>query len=269
MNALLLLALTISSTPHAHDATPPSPAPEPSPLEVAWIFHEGERALFVLAEDAATLITGLDLDAGDRAQATQTDLDGDGRMDVSIHVQEPDRKRVHHVRMSSDVPPVLSLSGGGGDQTIVDLVGDLDNFGFGAGQVPCAFFDNSGPGDLEIFDAEPTSESEIDVWTHDLSEFDIDEAPSLVVATLEIRETFSDPGEDSTLIVELSQDISFEAAGSDCSGGCVCDFGTVQTFTTTTSDAAFLRDFAVVVQFYENEDDIGLDYSMLTLDLTF
>lgn len=178
---------------------------------------------------------------------------------------------VHQVYLDSDMPDVIPICPKGPDVlfSVATLVGDKDNFGFGSGVVPCAFFDNSGAEDVGVFDRELSSGDEVEVWHHTKSSQEVIESVSSrknVIINLKIRETFSDPGVGSTINVADKLTFQLEADGSDCSGGCECHFGTIHTFTFSKKKVRkALRKHDLKITFTENGDDIGLDYSELVI----
>ena len=147
---------------------------------------------------------------------------------------------------------------------IVHLVGDEDNFGFGAGGVDCAFFDNSDLViDLGIFDLELNGGDEVVGWEHDFREDprfgDGFVADSVLV---EIRETFSD-NVGSLLYID-GVEVPFVDQPA-CQSGCNCS-PVVRSFYFTGEDAAFANDGMIQIVFSEQGDDIALDFSRVTIN---
>lgn len=144
--------------------------------------------------------------------------------------------------------------------TIVSLAGDQDNFGYGLGNnVPCAFFSNTGAGDLGIFDRELTSGDSVYTWSHN---FAAQLPPGFVLdsVTLEIREIFSDGNPSTSRIVIDGTERVFTINGPS-----LCGPAKVQTFTFDATTGAFAADGVVAMTFRENGDDIGLDYSRMVI----
>ena len=225
-----------------------------------WIGHE--LALEVHFQESTRWVTGFASGPEDRVALALRDFDRDGQTDVVVAVSGASGSFVHHVALTRDLPMVLSLAS---VAVADDLVSDRDNFGFGSGSVPCAFFDNSDPVvDLGIFDREASGGDPTDTWVHDLSGTSLPTAPAPILFQLQIRETFSDPGVNSTIAIDGRAGF-LEIDGTDCTGGCACTFGTVHTISTVLTAYAFLADGQVVVTFEEHGDDIGLDYSYLTI----
>jgi hypothetical protein len=227
---------------------------------------EGDPSILVRFADVTLLVTGLGVSASDSIGVTARDVNGDGQADLHVDVQGPASHAIHHVVLEPGLPPIVDVKNvhGLGSFVFTSLVSDEDNFGFGGGSVPCAFFDNSGPGDVGVFDRELSGGDEVETWTHDVS--GIPFQPTFAQITFETRETFSDPGLDSTLDFDLGAGSEFlEKYGSDCTGGCICAFGTVHTFTFRGDPSGLLPDGSVVVTFTENGDDVGLDYGRLTI----
>ncbi|HEX9694737.1 MAG TPA: hypothetical protein VGB64_00320 [Actinomycetota bacterium] len=143
--------------------------------------------------------------------------------------------------------------------TLVNLAGDIDDFGYGLGNpIPCVFFDNSGPGDLGVFDRELTSGDEVEAWTHTLG---LPAGATVSSVFIEIREIFSD-FDASSLTVDGTT-MPFVVNGPSFCGPPV-----VQTFEFTGGAAAFANDGIIDLVFNENGDDIGLDWSRVTVEYT-
>ena len=78
--------------------------------------------------------------------------------------------------------------------TIISLVGDYDNFGYGgAGAPPCEYYDLSGANDVGVFDRELTGGDETDTWVHNFTG-DAGYGAGFVATDVlvELREYFSD-----------------------------------------------------------------------------
>ncbi len=143
---------------------------------------------------------------------------------------------------------------------IISLVGDEDNFGYGGSDTPsCSFYDFSDPiTDLGIFDREYSDTSDnIESWTHDFTN-SIDNGFIADEVVIEIREYFSD-NENSTITID-GNSYSFTINGFSA-----CNFPVIQTFTFTGQAASFANDGIINITFNENGDDIGLDYSKVTI----
>ena len=151
---------------------------------------------------------------------------------------------------------VLSSAGA---VTIVDLVGDQDNFGYGGtANPPCVFYNLSEPvDDLGIFDRELTSGDEVESWTHD---FTSSLCPGFVADSVlvEIPEKFSDFTR-STITIDGTT-LNFTPNGFSRCGPFI-----LQTFLFTGTAAAFANDGIVNITFRELGDNIALDYSRLTV----
>jgi len=255
MQVVALLFLLAAQSPA------PAPASKSSGLPAAWVSLAGEPALQVQLAAGTRWIRGFGITPLDQVSVTQSDMNHDGELDVTVRIQSQAGLRLHHVLLSDALPPLLDLAAG---PVFVDLVSDEDNFGFQAGSVPCAFFDNSEPEDLGVFDREPAG-PEVDTWSHDLSAF-VPELTASALVTLELREAFSDPVLDSQLVIETHPPLSFERAGSDClAGTCLCAFGTVHAFSGVVDDLSSLLDGSLEVAFLEGLDNIALDWSRLSI----
>jgi hypothetical protein len=228
----------------------------------SWTSQGGQPVLLVHFAGTSRWIRGFGITPEDVVTLEKEDLNLDGQTDVTVRVEGPAGRFLHHIMVSEALPPLLDLAAGGVFQ---ELVSDEDNFGFGAGAVPCAFFDNSEPEDVGIFDKVVTG-SKVNTWTHDLSAITPDLNP-LASVIVEIRETFSDIGAGAQVFIDGLGPFTLERSGLDCTGGCICAFGTVHTFAGIVLSAEFLADGEVVVSMVENGDDVGLDWSRLTIDL--
>lgn len=149
-----------------------------------------------------------------------------------------------------------------GSITIVDLAGDDDNFGFGAGRpVDCGSFNLSGANDLGVFDREAVGLSEVRSWAHDFhTQVTLAVCPRFTASDVlvEVPEVFSN-GTGSTIEIDgITQ--PFASAPFQ-----VCGVPTIRTFHFTGDAAAFANDGIVPIIFKENGDDIALDYSRLTV----
>ena len=216
-------------------------------------------------------ITGFGIVPEDVVVISRPDLDRNGIPDLTLHVSGPSREFYHHILLSHQLPPLLDV---GQDPFLSDLVSDEDNFGFGSAVIPCDFFDNTGPGDVGLFDRELFAGDEEETWEHDLSEFAPPPVlPESILISLEIRETFSDLGGTSTttqsaLVIETMEPLLFARSGLDCSSGCEsCSFGIVHRFSSVLDTYGDLEDLSVQVTFFENNDDIALDWSRLSIVL--
>lgn len=141
---------------------------------------------------------------------------------------------------------------------VINLVGDVDNFGYGGtANPPCSFYNLSEPGDdLGIFDRELTSGDEVESWTHT---YTIPMGVTVNSVLIEIPEKFSD-GNSATIQIDGTI-YSFVVNGVTR-----CNSPIVQTFFFSGASAAFAADGVVNMTFRENGDDIALDYSRLTIN---
>ncbi len=251
-----LAALVAAQNP---SSAPVSARPD---LLTSWTSWGGEAVLQAHFAGSSHWIRGFGITPHDTVSILPEDMNHDGQTDVTVRIQAPGGQLLHHVLMTEALPPLLDLDAG---PAFESLVSDEDNFGFGAAPVPCAFFDHSEPEDVNVFDEEADELGlEVDAWSHDVSAF----LPSLTgsaLVSLEIRELFSDAGADSKLVVESTLALSFERAGSDCASGCSCAFGTVHVYSGVLDELSSFLDGSVDVVFEENLDDIGLDWSRLTI----
>ena len=145
---------------------------------------------------------------------------------------------------------------------IVDLVGDMDNFGYGGDAPnPPQAFDNSGAGDLGIFDQAQTADFETFSWTHDFTSspgFGTGFVATRVV--VDIPEMFAD---NTSATIQFDDGIPFQFVDveNDVSGSVVN-----RQFVFDGPDAAaFANDGIVEITFNENLDDIALDFSQITV----
>lgn len=149
-----------------------------------------------------------------------------------------------------------------GAATIVELVGDADDFGHGgSGPIPVEFYNKSGPGDLGVFDLVLAAGDEVRSWTHDFTD-DPAFGPGFSASSvlLEIPENFLN---SIAPTIEIDgRVLRFFTGGSLVSDG-VAD---VQSFLFLGAAAAFADDGVVNVTFRENGDDVALDYSRLTVE---
>lgn len=138
------------------------------------------------------------------------------------------------------------------------LVSDEDNFGYGGtARPPCAFYDRSEPEDVGVFDRELNGGDPVDRWTHIALGLPL----PIVRVKLEVREYFTD-ADIST--IEVDGRVLRFATGTFSR----CEDPIVRTFTFTGADAAFAADGVVNVVFRENGDDVALDWSRLTIELS-
>ncbi|HJW85745.1 MAG TPA: hypothetical protein VJ440_03845, partial [Candidatus Brocadiaceae bacterium] len=243
--------------------------PRINDVQAVTVEEKGETTVKVNAGNKIRRITSLGFDAGDQINVKTKNVDNEGN--VVVIISNSTQHIVHQVYLDSDMPDVIPICPKGPDVlfSVKTLVGDKDNFGFGSGNVPCDFFNNSGANDVGVFDRELSSGDEVEVWHHTKSSQEIIESVSSrknVIINLKIRETFSDPGVGSTINVADKLTFQLEADGSDCSGGCECHFGTIHTFTFSKKEVRkALRKHDLKITFTENGDDIGLDYSELVI----
>jgi len=145
--------------------------------------------------------------------------------------------------------------------SIVSLVGDMDNFGYGGtDNPPCEFYDLSGPEDVGVFDRELAGGDEEDNWTHDFTaDPNYCSGFEATTVTVEIPEKFSDYN-----ISDISIDGNvLDFAVSDFT---YCNAAAVRTFTFTGAAAAFANDGVINITFTENGDDVALDWSRVTVE---
>lgn len=256
---MLLVSLAALLTVQTSASTPVSGRPD---LLTSWSSWEGEPVLHLYFEGSSHWIRGFGITPFDDVAVEAEDMNDDGQTDVTVRVQTPEGRTLHHILLTDALPPLLDLAAG---PAFVSLISDEDGFGFGPGGELCTFFDHGEPEDVGVFDKEIQG-FEIDAWSHDVSVF----APSLTgsaLVTLEIREMFSEDSFDSKLVVESTKAFSFERAGSDCgSGDCfTCALGTVHVYAGVLDDLSSFLDGAVSVDFEEGGDDIALDWSRLTI----
>jgi hypothetical protein len=145
--------------------------------------------------------------------------------------------------------------------TIVSLVGDMDNFGYGGGaNPPCVFYDLSDPvTDLGIFDRELTSGDAVDSWTHDFrGDPNFGAGFNATSVLIELPEKFSD-------FTASTLDIDGTTVFATPNGFSRCGPFILQTFLFTGAAAAFANDGVINITFRENGDDIVFDYSKITI----
>ncbi|WP_428387327.1 hypothetical protein [Mucisphaera sp.] len=144
---------------------------------------------------------------------------------------------------------------------IVNLVGDMDNFGFD-GPLRVDFFDNREPDDLPVFDAVINDDGTTPrAWQHDFTD-QLDQlanAPQLEVH-VDILEVFSvDIGVQPTISID----------------GILLPFGNrdrdpvrpeLQRCTFTGPEAEFVRDGIVQLELFENGDNLAIDFSRITIN---
>lgn len=141
--------------------------------------------------------------------------------------------------------------------TVQNLVGDMDNFGYGVGNsVPCAYFDNREPEDIGVFDFEGIG-NQTKNWTHNLS---LPAGATVTSVVVEVREIFSDPTGSDQIVIDGTT-LPFNINGNSNCGPAIS-----QVFEFTGVDAAFAADGTIDIQFLENGDDIALDYSQVTVE---
>ena len=266
---IAFIAMVIGIIPAIANLVQAENPPRTNNVQTVAVEEKGEIAVKVTAGNKITRITSLDFNAGDEVSVKTKNLDNEGN--VVVIISNSTQHIVHQVYLDSDMPDVIPICPKGPDVlfSVKTLVGDKDNFGFGSGNVPCDFFNNSGANDVGVFDRELSSGDEVEVWHHTKSSQEVIEAISArknVIINLKIRETFSDPGLGSTINVADKLTFQLEADGSDCSGGCQCHFGTIHTFTFSKKEVRkALRKHDLKITFTENGDDIGLDYSELVI----
>lgn len=141
---------------------------------------------------------------------------------------------------------------------VINLVGDVDNFGYGGtANPPCSFYNLSEPGDdLGIFDRELSGGDEVESWTHT---YTIPMGVTVNSVLIEIPEKFSDFNSATIQIDGTTYPFVVN-------GVTRCDNPIVQTFFFSGASASFAADGVVNMTFRENGDDIALDYSRLTIN---
>ena len=101
-------------------------------------------------------------------------------------------------------------------------------------------------------------------WTHDLSAF-VPELMEFELATVEFREAFTDRAAGAQVFFDALGPLTVERSGLDCTGGCICAFGTVHSYTGLVLSSLFLADGKLVVKLVEGGDNIALDWSRMTV----
>ncbi|MDB2687278.1 PEP-CTERM sorting domain-containing protein [Mariniblastus sp.] len=149
------------------------------------------------------------------------------------------------------------------DIVIVDLVGDMDNFGFGSGtNSNGGGFDNSqDPNDLGgTFDQVETGESQTFCWTHDFTGSP-NFGPGFVATSVmvDIPEMFADL-DFATIEFDGMPPVSFTDGMLNRTGNAIN-----RQFFFNGTNAAFANDGIVKITFKENGDDIALDFSQITV----
>ena len=237
-----------------------APAAARPDLLTAWSSFGGEPVLLVHFAGSAHGIRGFGIEPHDDVALQAEDMNQDGQTDITVRILSTSGQVLHHILLTDALPPLLDLGAG---PAFTSLVSDEDNFGFGAAGVPCSTFDNSEIEDVGVFDVELLFPGP-DAWAHDLGAF-TSQLTDTAMVTLELRETFSDPGHDTKLSVESLLPFSFERQGSDCTGGCLCAFGTLHVFTGVLDDLSTFLDGNVKVEFDDGPDPTALDWSRLTI----
>lgn len=144
-------------------------------------------------------------------------------------------------------------------QTLVSLVGDKDNFGYGgSANPPCVFYNNAvgslPTGDGAVFDQEQSQNNQTKSWTHN---FTLPTGATITSATLQVREYFSENNLSTISLDGVTS--SFTPNGfAPCSGP-----PKIQVFNVAP---ASLTDGQLNVIMLENTDNITLDYSELTIN---
>ncbi len=251
--------------------------PRSNGAQTVVVEENGETTIKVTTGNKIRRINKLGFNAGDMIDVQTKNVDNEGNGGVTIinntqHI-------VHQVYLDSNMPEVIPIypNESSASFSVKNLVGDKDNFGFGGGTVPCAFFNNTGTEDVGVFDRELSGGDEVENWHHPKSSWqpaasfqDVFSTLSArersrLIITLQIRETFSD---STTPTINISNVQTFPFDRTDCSSGCQCNFGTIHTFTLSAKKVLkpIIND-ALDVTFSENGDDVGLDYSEFTLSL--
>lgn len=136
--------------------------------------------------------------------------------------------------------------------------GDRDNFGYGLGlPPPCVYYDNREPVDLRVFDFEAADGDEIHGWRHTFSSGG---TPDLLV--LRTAEIFSDRVASTIDLDDHRLDFATEPFAS-C--GNYPFGGITRVFVLSGSDAEIAADGAVLVTFRENDDDVSVEWSFMTI----
>jgi hypothetical protein len=252
---MLLVPLLALLAAQARAATP---APEPSDVLTRWTALGGEAVLQVRFAGSPHWIRGLGLTPRDEVTVEQEDLDHDGQMDVTVRVKSPTDQFLHHILLTAPLPPVLDLAAG---KLFEDVVSDYDNFGFGSANVPCEAFDNSEPEDVGVFDRVIPG-SRANMWTHDLSAF-VPELTDWALLTVEFREAFSAHSGGAQVVFDTHAPLTVERTGLDCTGSCICAFGTVHTYTAFVPSSSFLLDGTLDVTLLAGGDELALDWSRM------
>lgn len=137
--------------------------------------------------------------------------------------------------------------------------GDRDNFGYGPGLPPrCLFYDNREPVDLRVFDFEAIGRLDgILGWRHTFSSGG---TPDLLV--LRTAEIFAERVASTIDLDDHRLDFATEPFGI-CGNYPVG--GITRVFVLSGSDAEIAADGAVLVTFRENDDDVSVEWSFMTI----
>jgi hypothetical protein len=238
----------------------------------------------VLATGAgwSSRISGFDFDAGS-VWLGQHDFDHDGDADIVVsNVRSgaladatespgpvtagasrpmPEAAAVYAIVVPAEgLAPALDVAAddNGTDVFESSLRGDRDNFGYGLGlPPPCVYYDNREPQDLLVFDFEEADGDSIHGWRHTFSTAG---TPDLLV--LRTAEIFSDRVASTIDLDDHRLDFAtepFAACGNYPFGG------VTRNFVLSGSDAEIAADGAVLVTFRENDDDVSVEYSWMTI----
>lgn len=140
------------------------------------------------------------------------------------------------------------------------VVGRQNNFGFHAAAVPCVFFENGQPRDLDVFDGEAADASDhVERWTQRFTaQLPVDF--HAVTLTVQLREVFSD---NTRSVVSIDGVVRPLVGPGDTPSK--CGPPVVRTITLTGADAAVADDGVLRMVFRENGDDVALDWSAVTV----
>lgn len=274
---IILIAFVTGIVPAIASLVYAENPPRSNGAQTVVVEENGETTVKVISVNKIRSINKLGFIAGDIINVKTKNMDNEGSGGVTIinntqHI-------VHQVYLDSNMPDVIPIypDESSASFSVKNLVGDKDNFGFGGGTVPCDFFNNTGTEDVGVFDRELSGGDEVENWHHPksswrpttsiqnvISTLSARERSRLII-TLQIRETFSDTTNPT---INVSNVQTFPLDSTDCSGGCICNFGTIHTFTLSAKKVLkpIIND-ALDVTFSENGDNVGLDYSEFTLSL--
>jgi hypothetical protein len=243
---------------------------------------DGRVEVLVTGAGWSSRITGFDFDAGP-VWLGQHDFDHDGDADIVVsNVRSgaisdarespgavsaaaarpmPEGAGVYAIVVPAEGLAAeldVSASDNGIDAFESSVRGDRDNFGYGLGlPPPCVYYDNREPVDLRVFDFEAADGDEIHGWRHTFSSGG---TPDLLV--LRTAEIFSDRVASTIDLDDHRLDFATEPFAS-C--GNYPFGGITRVFVLSGSDAEIAADGAVLVTFRENDDDVSVEWSFMTI----